>query len=78
MLFRSVTDWNPNRKGGKGGKGGKGKKKAELAAIINKARNHKDFAEFCEVIESEYNDDKGDIATIIKSWLEAMGVEISE
>lgn len=76
---KPVTDWNPNRKGaakGTKGKGGKGKGKAALADLLLKARNHEDWAECCEVIEAEFQDDAGTIAEIVDSWLTAQGVEI--
>lgn len=75
---KPVTDWNPNRKDAKGtkGKGGKGKGKAALADLLLKARNHEDWAECCEVIEAEFQDDNGTIAEIVDSWLTAQGKEI--
>ena len=72
---KPITDWNLQRQNAKSGKGGKGKGKADLAALLLKAYNHADFKEACEIIELEWKDDKGPIHTLVKSWLEAQGIE---
>ena len=75
---KPVADWNPNRAGKGKGKGkAKGKAKAELATLLLRARNHADWAECCEVIEAEFQDDKGTIAEIVDSWLTAQGIELT-
>ena len=74
---KPVTDWNPSRAKAKAAKAkGKGKGKAELSALLLKARNHADFAEACEVIQAEFQDDKGTFAKCVDSWLEAQGIEL--
>jgi hypothetical protein len=72
---KPITDWNLQRQNAKDGNGGKGKGKAELAGLLLKAFNHADFKEACEIIELEWKDDKGTIHAIVKSWLEAQGIE---
>ena len=71
---KPMKEWNPAQSKNKAGKG-KGKGKAELAGLLLKAFNHADFAEACGIIEAEYLDDKGTIHAIVKSYLEALGVE---
>lgn len=73
---KELKGWNSAQDKAKAGKAkGKGKGKAELAGLLLKAFHHADFAEACDIIESEYLDDKGTIHAIIKSYLEALGVE---
>ena len=79
---KPVTDWNPSRAKAKaeGAKAkakakGKGKGKAELSALLLKARNHAGWIEACEMIEAEFQEDKGTFAECVDSWLEAQGIE---
>ena len=72
---KELKGWNSAQSKDKTKGKGKGKGKAELAALMLKAFNHADFKEACEVIEAEWNDAKGTIHEIVKSWLEAQGVE---
>lgn len=75
---KELTGWNTAQEKAKANKAkGKGKGKAELAALMLKAFNHADFKDACEVIELEWKDDKGTIHAIVKSWLEAQGVEFN-
>ena len=72
---KPITEWNPAQSKSKAKAKGKGKGKAELAGLLLKAFNQADFAEAFGIIEAEYLDDKGTIHAIIKSYLEALGVE---
>jgi hypothetical protein len=72
---KAVDDWNKNRADAKAKAKGKGKGKAELSQLLLKAFNHADFEEACQVIEMEYLDDKGTVHALVKSWLEAQGIE---
>jgi hypothetical protein len=73
---KPVGDWNKARNDAKKKAKGKGKGKAELSQLLLKVFNHADFVEACEVIEAEYNDTvKATFHGMVKSWLEAQGIE---
>ena len=76
---KPVTDWNGHR-AGKGGKG-KGGKASEPKTLANKLATcfrDGEFAEFVADLQTSYDNAEGDLIDLIKSYLEAAGIEIKE
>lgn len=67
-------------KGKAGGKKDGGKKAApEFSTLVAKLFNHPDFEEFCNTIQSSYEDADGDtVLECVRQYLEAEGFEINE
>jgi hypothetical protein len=74
---KPVTDWNGQR----AKKGGKGKGKGDPKTLANKLATcwrDEDFAGFIADLQASFENDEGDLIDLVKSYLEAEGIEIKD
>lgn len=76
---KPITDLNSARAGkGKKGKGGKASEPKTLANKLATCYRDEDFAGFMEDLQASFENDEGNLIDLIKSYLEAEGIEIKE
>jgi hypothetical protein len=76
---KPVGDWNGQRakKGGKG-KGGKASEPKSLANKLATCYRDEDFAGFVADLQAAFENDEGDLIELVKSYLEAAGIELKD
>lgn len=74
---KPVTDLNSQRAKGKG-KGGKGKGSKTLADKLATCYRDADFAGFVTDLQASYENAEGELIDLIKSYLEAEGIELKD
>lgn len=76
---KPVTDWNGQRAKAKGkGKGGKASEPKSLANKLATCYRDSDFEGFVTDLQAAFENDDGDLLDLIKSYLEAEGIELKE
>ena len=76
---KPVGDWNGQRAKGKGkGAGAKASEPKSLANKLATCFRDEGFADFIEDLEKAFSNDEGNLIDLIKSYLEAEGIEFKD